>query len=145
MVFDTSVLVEIVNGSEHGLRLRPRLEAGEVTPHLTDINLLELKYLICRRDGWDSATRAVETLRRTGYFDVHDVQEFREEAAKLKCERALSIVDCMTIAAGVSLGVPVVFAQHERELDAELKRKPFKVELRFLEDFNRFRSHQDRA
>jgi predicted nucleic acid-binding protein len=136
MVFDTSVLVEIVNGSELGLKLKPRLEGGAIVPHLTDVNLFELRYLICRRVGWNGAAPVIEMLRNTGYFDVHGVHEFLDEAARLKCERALSIVDYMTIAAGVSLGIPVLYARHETELDAEMKRRPFEVELRFLTDIS---------
>ena len=134
LVFDTGVLVEIVNGSELGLGLKPKLEDGTVVPHVTDVNLFELSYLVCRKEGWEKATQVVGSLRRAGYFEVHDAHGFMEGAAKLKCERALSMADCLAISAGRSLGVPVLFARHEKELDAEAEKRAFDVELRFLTD-----------
>ncbi|MDE1858601.1 MAG: PIN domain-containing protein [Thaumarchaeota archaeon] len=134
MVFDTGVLVEIVNGSRLGHGLKPRLESGSLVPHLTDLNLFELSYLVCRRSGEAKAAEVIGSVRKAGYFEIHGNREFLEAAAKLKCGRALSVVDCVTIAAGESLGMPVLFATRERELDAELKARPFSVELRFLTD-----------
>jgi predicted nucleic acid-binding protein len=128
--------VEIVNGSDLGMGLKPRLESGAMLPHVTDLNLFELAYLVCRKEGPAKATEVVGSLRKAGYFEVHDVHAFLDDAARLKCGRALSTVDCITIAAGESLAIPVLFARHERELDAELKKGKFKVDLRFLTDSN---------
>jgi len=59
---------------------------------------------------------------------------FLEAAAAIKCQRAMSLVDCVTVAMGESLGAPVLFATHEKGVDAELKKKRFRTELMFLED-----------
>ena len=134
MVFDTGVLIEIVRGSKPALTLKTRLESGTLTPHTTEANLFELSYLTCRSEGWAKAKSVVDSIRESGYFRIHDVQEFLEAAARTKCDRAVSMVDCITIAAGEVLSLPVLFAKHEKELDEELKKRPFKIELRFLMD-----------
>jgi predicted nucleic acid-binding protein len=137
MVFDTSVLVEWVRGSAAARELKLRVEKGAVTPHTTDINLFELSYLVCRKEGWDRAARVVENLRRSGYLSVHHAQEFLSEAAQLKCKHAISVVDSFSIGAGEALSLPVLFANREGEIDTALKKGPFKTELRFLSEFER--------
>jgi predicted nucleic acid-binding protein len=132
MVFDTGILVEIIRGSKPAVELKSRLESGTLTPHTTDLNLFELGYLTCRREGWTKAKSVVESIRESGYFEVHEVQEFLWDAARMKCDRAISIVDCITISLGDALSIPILFARHEKELDDELKKRPFRVELRFL-------------
>ena len=134
MVLDTGVLIEIVRGSDPALGLKNRLENGSLAPHTTELNVFELSYLTCGREGWTKAKRVVDSIRESGYFKVHEVHEFLEAAARMKCDRAISIVDCIPIAAGESLSIPVLFAKHEKELDEELKKRPFKTELSFLTD-----------
>ncbi len=48
--------------------------------------------------------------------------------------RAISLVDCFTLALGEEMEVPVMFAVKERELVREIRRKPFKIPVIFLED-----------
>ncbi len=134
IIFDTGVLIEMVRGSKSALALKARLESGSLVPHTTELNLLELSYLSCRREGWAKAESVANSIRESGYFKVHEVQAFLEAAARMKCDRAISVVDCITIAAGETLSIPVLFARHEKELDEELKKHPFKIELSFLMD-----------
>ncbi|MEM0321953.1 MAG: hypothetical protein QW613_06135 [Thermoprotei archaeon] len=88
------------------------LEEG-LAAHTTELNLFELSYLICRKAGWQKASAVVEALRNSGYLQVHDTHPYLEAAAKLKCERPISIVECITIAAEEALSLPVLFARHE--------------------------------
>jgi len=60
--------------------------------------------------------------------------DFAEGAAKMKCERSLPLADCFTILAGEMLGISVMFARREGELERELDRKPFEVRILFAED-----------
>lgn len=61
-----------------------------------------------------------------------DIQS--REGRRLKCDRSISLVDCITIAMGETLSMPVPFARHRRELDAERRKEPFNTGLKFLED-----------
>ena len=89
MVFDTGVLIEIVRGSKPVLTLKTRLESGTLTPHTTEVNLFEISYLVCRREGWAKAKTVVNSIRESGYFKVHEAQEFLEAAARTKCDLML--------------------------------------------------------
>jgi len=54
-------------------------------------------------------------------------------AGKFKCERAISLSDCFTIAVSKSMGYPALFKEEE-EIRKELQKKAFDVELFLLED-----------
>ena len=46
----------------------------------------------------------------------------------------MSLVDCVTIAMGESLEVPVLFSVREKEINGEMKKSRFKTDLRFLRE-----------
>jgi len=134
MVFDTGVFVEILAGSELGRGLMKELLSGKVRAVTTDLNLTELNYIICRKVGWERSREILDKLLLSGYVEVMRAGDFAERAARMKCERSLSLVDCFTISAGEALGVRVLFARREKELERELGRRPFEVEILFVED-----------
>lgn len=96
--------------------------------------MAELSYLLCRRAGAEQAARAVRYLRRANQLRILPSSSFLDEASGMKCARSISMVDCVTMAMGESLGVPVLFAKRERELALEMKRSPFKTKLLFLDE-----------
>ncbi len=55
------------------------------------------------------------------------------EVARMKCERAIALGDCHTLAAAAKLNGTALFARAEEDLVKEMKRKPFSVKLMFLE------------
>ncbi len=134
MIFDTGVFVEILAGSELGRKLMEDLLSGRVKAITTDLNIMELNYVVCRKIGWERSREIVGRLLSSGYIEVLKASDLADRAAKMKCERSLSLVDCVTISAGESLGVSVIFAKHEKELERELNRRPFDVEVLFAED-----------
>lgn len=133
-VLDTSVLVDFVSGSKAALRLKQLMENGELVPIVSELSVAEMSYIVCRKEGRATASKAVRFLRESGYFRLREDSAFLETAAKLKCERSISFADCIAIAMGEVLSVPVLFARRERELDKELSEKPFGTEIRFLAD-----------
>ena len=54
-------------------------------------------------------------------------------AGKYKCERAISLSDCFTMAVSKNIGYPALFKEEE-EICQEINKKAFDVELFFLED-----------
>ena len=78
--------------------------------------------------------KTVGALLNSGGLEVMPSSEFLEDAAEMKCGRSVSLLDCLTISMGERLGIPVVFAKHEREIDREVWMKPFRSKLLFLED-----------
>jgi predicted nucleic acid-binding protein len=133
MVFDTGVLLELALGSPASAKIKERVANGEMFPLTGELNLAELRYVLCRKVGDERAARALGHLRRASQVKIVPPSEFLDRAAKLKCSRSLSLVDCVTISMGESLGLPVLFARHESELVRELKRSAFATHITFLE------------
>jgi len=65
---------------------------------------------------------------------IIDVKEASEQAALLKCQRALSLADYFTIVAGEIMNMKVMFARREKELESEVKRKPFEIAIIFASE-----------
>jgi predicted nucleic acid-binding protein len=133
-VFDTGVLVELAVDSPLSRGVRDSIVGGRLHPVTGELNVLELGYILCRKSGAEEGARSVEFLRRASQFKILSCSAFLDAAAKIKCARSLSLVDCVTLAMGESLGSPVLFARHERELDLEVGKSPFKAKLLFLRE-----------
>ncbi len=135
IVFDTGALLEIVSGSDLGAYAKELLQSGAVQGFTNELNLGELRYLICRRASEQESEEAVNNLTKSGYFTISSVGEFISQAAKVKCNRALAFPDCFALAIGELLKIPVLFANRESELLKEIKKKAFKTQILFLDDF----------
>ena len=134
MVFDTSVLVELIAGTKLGSMVYEALKEDLVKPVTSELNIAELRYILCRKVGRAKSTEIVTDLLSSGYLQVLPISGLIEDASRLKCEGPLSLVDCFTIALGEKLKLAVAFARRERELLAALSLKPFKVQVFFLEE-----------
>lgn len=133
-VLDTSVLIELAVDSPLSRGLRNEILEGRMRPLTGELNLMELAYIICRKAGKETSDRAVGLLRRASQFRILSPSPFLDAAARLKCARRVSGVDCVTLAMGEALSAPVLFARHERELDLELKKRPLATPVLYLED-----------
>ncbi len=134
MVFDTSVLLELIGGSRAGRRLSELLKADLLRPLTTEINVAELRYILCRKVGQEQSKDVVEKLISSGYLRILPINDIAEEASLLKCRRAISLVDCFTIALGGVSRSRVLFAKHEQDLDKEIRKTPFGTTILFLQD-----------
>lgn len=68
---------------------------------------------------------------RSRYIGIIDIKEISEQDALLKCRMALSLADCFKTAAGETMKMNVMFARKEKDLENELKRKPFGATIIF--------------
>lgn len=134
MVFDTSVLLELIIGSRAGRRLGELLKADVLRPLTTELNITELRYILCRKVGQQQSKDVIEKLLSSGYLRIAPINDVAEEATLLKCQRAISLVDCFTFALGKASKSGVLFAKHEKELDREIEKIPFDVTVLFLQD-----------
>lgn len=137
MVFDASVLLELLLSTPGGALVREGLLSGELSGYATELAVVEARYVLCRKLGWGEAARRVSQLLASGYVAVVDVSPLCEAAAKYKCEMAIALPDCFTLSLAESLHVPALFARRERELVRELSRGKLGVEVLFLEDYVR--------
>jgi len=132
---DSGVILAYYLGEKLGALARSVIFGPpEKTIYHNKLCVAELFYVLCRRRGMKAAsdyTRAYLDARHSvsGDSDAIDLV-----AGAYKCERAISLADCYVIATAETQSASAVFARHERDLDAEMKRKRFDVEVLFLED-----------
>jgi len=134
LVLDTSVIVELLLSTIRGNVIKRMIQDGEIIPYVTHITLAEALYVLCRHIGWRTASEKVTSLVRSGYFIVEDVGRIFELSAKYKCERKVSLADCFTLGLAKYVSAPALFAVREKELADENEKRPFDVQILFLED-----------
>jgi predicted nucleic acid-binding protein len=133
-VFDAGVLIELLLHSEKGVFLRDALLNNLIDAHTTEFAITEVKYVLCRKIGWKEGNKRAEKLLASGYFDVWKTEWLTEFSAKYKCERGISLADCFILALAKKLGCKALFARREAELEEEIKKKNFDVEIVFVEE-----------
>lgn len=122
-------------GEKAGALARSEIfEPAQKTIYHSRLCIAELFYVLCRRRGMKTATDYTHAFLDAGHSVLTDSDEIDIAAGAYKCERAMSLADCYVIATAKSHSASAVFARHERDLDAEIKRKRFDIDILFLED-----------
>jgi len=134
LAVDASALIELIYCGALGQKLKQALENDLIEAWTTELALTELRYILCRKLGWSESSKRVNKLLASGYFKVEDTLKIINEAAKLKCCRAVSLPDCFTIALAQEISGNALFARKEQDLTTEMQRKPFDIGVFFLED-----------
>lgn len=151
LVLDTGVLVEyLIGSSKCGRIIREYFAAlGRYDKiHVSIHAVSEICYILCRarsivtneeeqqsrknRSGRKFASEKLVDLLESNALIVHSSIDFAMKIGELKCERSLSIVDCSAIALAESLNLPACFVR-EKELEREISRKPFAVDILLLD------------
>ena len=135
MAFDAGVLIELLLSTPGGILIREALLKGDAFGYATELAIVEAKYILCRKLGWEEAAKRIDRLVLSGFIQVEDIGPLCERAAELKCKMAVSLPDCFTLSLAGMLSIPALFARRERELVRELNRTPLDIEVLFLEDF----------
>ena len=135
MVFDAGVLIELLLLTPGGVLVREALLRNDVFGYATELALVEAKYVLCRKFGWEEAARRVNHLALSGFIQVEGISPLCERAAELKCKMAIALPDCFTLSLAEMLCVPALFARRERELVKALSRASLDIEVLFLEDY----------
>lgn len=135
---DTSVLVELLLSSDLGKAVEEALISESADGHSSEVNLAEAEYVLCRKLGAETAKSKLDGLRNSNYVPIVDSEQASRIAAEIKCSRALALADCYTLATAKVTESKALFAFRETELEREMKRRPYDVEVIFLEDlFNK--------
>ena len=134
LAIDAGVIIELLFQSKVGIAIRDALLEEIIDAHTTEMAITEVKYILCRKFGWEESCRRVEKLLNSGYINVYRTDQLIDLAAKYKCERSISLADCFVLALAKKLGCKALFARREQELVKEMNRKKFDVEILFLED-----------
>jgi predicted nucleic acid-binding protein len=132
---DSGVVLAYYLGEQVGEIAREEiLESTSKTVYHSRLCVSELFYVLCQRRGRRIAADYTRAFLDSGNSVPCDSDEIDMTAGACKCERAISLADCYVIATAMCNHASVVFARHERDLDSEIKRKPFDAEVVFLED-----------
>jgi predicted nucleic acid-binding protein len=131
LAIDTSALIELIYCDSLGQKLKKALETDMVEAYTTELAITELRYVLCRKLGWQQSKERVEKLLDSGYFTVEDTSQLINEAAKIKCKRAMSLPDCFILALAHKIAGNALFAHQEQELADEMGKKSFDTSLYF--------------
>ena len=134
LAIDTSALIELIYCDSLGQKLKKALEINAVEGYTTELAITELQYILCRKLGWQQSNERIKKLLASGYFTVEDTSRLIYQAAEIKCKRAISLPDCFTLALAHKISGNALFARQEQELADEMRKKPFDVDLLFLEE-----------
>lgn len=132
LVLDSSVLVAMLDGSGIGAKVTEAVLAGEVTAYASRVSLTEAEYVLCRKVGGARARSAVDDLLASNYLSIEDGPSVHRGAAAIKCDRAISLADCYTLAVAAEASCRPVFLFKEQELLSAMEKKPFAVDPLFL-------------
>jgi len=132
---DSGVLIEMLLDTPLGHTISESLLSdSQIIAYSSHFNLTEVEYILCRRLGRDLARSKVDNLVRSNYIILTGAENLCATAAQIKCERALALGDCYTLANAKVTASTALFAFREEDLSREIKRKPFDVDIEFLED-----------
>ena len=134
LAIDTSALIELIFCDSLGQKLKKALETDMVEAYTTELAITELRYVLCRKFGWQHSKERVNKLLASGYFTVEGTSQLINEAAKIKCQRAISLPDCFILALANKIAGDALFARKEQELADEMGKKSFGITLLFLEE-----------
>ena len=129
---DGGVLIALALGEKFTEKLKESILRGEVEVFTSQIALIEMMYILCRKAGWKIAENKKSSLLFSRMIQVVPLEELLDEVTKIKCERRISLADCCTIALARIYNCKALFVKKERELEEEMKRKPFDIEIEFL-------------
>jgi predicted nucleic acid-binding protein len=134
LAIDTSALIELIYCDKLGQKLKKALETNMVEAYTTELAITELRYVLYRKFGWQQSKERVNKLLASGYFTVRDTSQLINEAAKIKCQRAISLPDCFILALANKIAGDALFARQEQELADEMAKKSLNITLLFLEE-----------
>jgi len=134
LTLDTSVLIEYLIGSDLGKAIRDYLFSLKPNEkaYCSLYTISEVFYIMCRLKGSGFAHEKMGRLLLSNMISVHASTELALKTGELKCERAISLADCSSIATAILTNTKAVFVEEE-ELRKEIARKPFETEIVFLE------------
>jgi len=134
LVLDSSVLIEMAYATELGEIMRSTFEMETPEAYTTQLALTETFYVLCRKLGAAIAQKMIEALLESKYLTPATKGELASVAGRIKCDRTISLADSYVIAAAQMESATAVFSRRERELQNEISKKPFDIDILFLED-----------
>ncbi|MHA1376971.1 MAG: hypothetical protein ACTSRG_01190 [Candidatus Helarchaeota archaeon] len=133
VVFDGGAVIELLLSGDDS-DLYQNIVDEKIIPLTTGLAIIESEYILCRKIGRTPAFEKVDSLLDSNYFNVIPLDNFLRDISIIKCFNPIALPDCATIALAVINQVPALFAKKESELVKQLDKKPFEIDIYFLED-----------
>lgn len=134
IVIDTGVLVELLENSELGKIFsqhfleNPQFERYYISP-ITDT---ELKYIFCRRNGYQEAKKIVSDFLKD--FIICPESNLRDDAFRLKCNFPISLADSYSLAVAIVLNIPLCMIKEE-EIQKNIGKLSAEAKIMFIDDY----------
>lgn len=134
LALDTGVLVEYLTASSQGAVVNEYVANMKTDEriHCSLHTISELFYVLCRSKGSKFASDKLKELLESRAVVVHSTLELALRTGELKCQRAISLADCAVLATAELARCSAVFMK-EKELEQEISKKRFEVEVLFLD------------
>jgi predicted nucleic acid-binding protein len=132
IALDGGVLVALAVGEDLATAIKDKIMKDELRAVSHELALTEMMYILCRSLGWEIAAAKKDYLLDSGLIAIDRTAELMNDAAKIKCERALALPDCFTLATAKRHKCKAVFVRMEDELRKEISRKPLDIEVSYL-------------
>jgi len=126
---DTSILIEIAFGTSIGYRALDLMKNNDF--YMTQMTLIELYYILCRKIDHDFAEMKIKDLISSGYVTLLEVEPYT--VGLIKCKRNISLADCHVIALADKIKGTAIFKK-ERELVDEITKAAFSVSIKFIDE-----------
>ena len=134
IILDTGVLVEFLENSKLGKLFykhfleNPQFERYYISP-ITDT---ELKYIFCRRKGYQEAKKIVTDFLKD--FIICSESKLRDDAFRIKCNYPISLADSYSVAAAIVLNIPLCMKK-EKEVLNNLEKLSSEAKIMFIDDY----------
>ncbi|MHA1283631.1 MAG: PIN domain-containing protein [Promethearchaeota archaeon] len=133
VAIDSSCLIAIQTDEKMSEKLKELLNS-EWEGYCTEMAIVETYYILCRKTSFNIAKNKIESLIESNIIEIVEINDLVEIAVKLKCNRAISIADCFTIALAKFLNGKAIFFKKELELEKTMEIKPFDIEIIFFKE-----------
>ena len=90
----------------------------------------ELKYILCRQKGYENAIKITSEFLKD--FKIYSEEKLRDEAAHLKCDFAISLADCYSLAIAKLLDIPI-YMKREDEIEKVFNELSTLVKINFVD------------
>ena len=133
IVVDTSVLMEILDETQLGeIFFQKVLSITHIQEfYISPLVDTELKYILCRQKGYEDAIKITSEFLKD--FTIYSEEKLRDEAAHLKCNFAISLANCYSLATAKLLDIPV-YMKKEDEIEKVFSELSTLVNIKFIDN-----------
>ena len=133
IVVDTSVLMEILDETQMGeIFFQKVLSITYIQEfYISPLVDMELKYILCRQKGYENGIKITSEFLKD--FTIYSEEKLRDKAAHLKCNFAISLADCYSLATAKLLDIPV-YMKKEDEIEKVFSELSTLVNIKFIDN-----------